>query len=113
MEELLNQADQLIARQDGKASTYSAMAESLALAWRELNGQLEQRRLVLAQCGQIPQVGGCQIQHSVSDITGGCQKQHSVSDKAQCVRYHRWVYFRYHRWMYVRYHRWMSDTTGG
>ena len=83
MEELLNQADQLIARQDGKASTYSAMAESLALAWRELNGQLEQRRLVLAQCVRyhrwvgvrcstvchIPQVGGYQIQYSVSDTT--------------------------------------------
>ncbi|XP_043207626.1 muscle M-line assembly protein unc-89-like isoform X2 [Amphibalanus amphitrite] len=50
VEELLNQADQLIARQDTKASTYSAMAESLAMAWRELNAQLEQRRQVLAQC---------------------------------------------------------------
>ena len=50
MAELLSQADQLIARQDAKASTYSAMAESLAQAWRELNAQLELRRQVLAQC---------------------------------------------------------------
>ena len=59
MEDLLNQADQLIARQDTKASTYSAMAESLALAWRELNGQLEQRRQVLAQCVRYHRLVQC------------------------------------------------------
>ncbi|XP_037089116.1 titin-like isoform X2 [Pollicipes pollicipes] len=50
VEDLLNQADQLIAGQENKAATYSAMADSLALAWRDINGQLEQRRQVLAQC---------------------------------------------------------------
>ena len=29
---------------------------------------------------QVPQVGGCQIRHSVSDTTDGCQIQHIVSD---------------------------------
>ncbi|KAF0303153.1 Titin [Amphibalanus amphitrite] len=47
VEELLNQADQLIASQKPKAEVYSAMAESLGLAWRDLNGQLESRRQLL------------------------------------------------------------------
>ena len=47
VEELLNQADQLIASQKPKAEVYSAMAESLGQAWRDLNAQLETKRVML------------------------------------------------------------------
>ena len=49
VEELLRQADDLIANQKPKAEVYSAMAESLGQAWRDLNYQLEQRREILDQ----------------------------------------------------------------
>ena len=49
VEELLRQADDLIVNQKPKAEVYSAMAESLGQAWRDLNYQLEQRREILDQ----------------------------------------------------------------
>lgn len=47
MEELLKQADQLIASQRPRAEVYAAMAESLGQAWKDLNAFLEQRRVIL------------------------------------------------------------------
>ena len=47
MEEVLKQADNLIANQQPRAEVYAAMAESLGLAWRDLHLQLEMRRSVL------------------------------------------------------------------
>jgi len=49
VEELLNQADQLISTQKPRAEVYAAMAESLGLAWRDLNNQLEHRKQLLEQ----------------------------------------------------------------
>ena len=47
VEDLLNQADQLISTQRPRAEVYAAMAESLGLAWKELNQQLETRKMLL------------------------------------------------------------------
>ena len=47
VEELLRQADDLIANQRPKAEVYTAMAESLGQAWKDLNDHLEQRKDVL------------------------------------------------------------------
>ena len=47
VEELLRQADQLITNQQPRAEVYAAMAESLGLAWRDLNRILEERKLLL------------------------------------------------------------------
>lgn len=47
MEELLKQADQLIATQRPRAEVYAAMAESLGQAWKDLNSFLEQRKVIL------------------------------------------------------------------
>ncbi|KAK8383211.1 hypothetical protein O3P69_011607 [Scylla paramamosain] len=47
VEDLLNQADQLISTQHPRAEVYAAMAESLGLAWKDLNAQLETRKEIL------------------------------------------------------------------
>lgn len=47
VEELLSQADELIANQKPKAQVYAAMAHNLGLAWKDLNAQLEHRSQVL------------------------------------------------------------------
>ena len=47
VEELLRQADDLIANQRPKAEVYTAMAEALGQAWKDLNDHLDQRRDVL------------------------------------------------------------------
>lgn len=48
MEELLARADQLVTEQkDSDVIVYEAMAESLAVAWKELNRQLELRGYIL------------------------------------------------------------------
>ncbi|KAJ4429613.1 hypothetical protein ANN_21799 [Periplaneta americana] len=47
VEELLRQADQLISTQKPRAEVYAAMAESLGLAWKDVNSHLEQRKLIL------------------------------------------------------------------
>jgi len=47
VEDLLNQADQLISTQRPRAEVYAAMAESLGMAWKELNQQLETRKALL------------------------------------------------------------------
>jgi hypothetical protein len=47
VEELLHQADQLISTQKPRAEVYAAMAESLGLAWKDVNSHLEQRKLIL------------------------------------------------------------------
>ena len=47
VEELLRQADQLISTQKPRAEVYAAMAESLGLAWKDLNTQLELRKNIL------------------------------------------------------------------
>lgn len=47
MEELLRQADQLIATQRPRAEVYAAMAESLGRAWKDINGLLEMRKDIL------------------------------------------------------------------
>lgn len=49
VEELLRQADDLISNQKPRGEVYSAMAENLGLAWKDLNAQLEQRRQILEQ----------------------------------------------------------------
>jgi titin len=49
VEDLLRQADDLIANQKPKAEVYTAMAESLGLAWRDLNSNLDLRKGVLDQ----------------------------------------------------------------
>ncbi|GIY10871.1 titin [Caerostris extrusa] len=49
VEELLRQADDLISTQKPRGEVYSAMAENLGLAWKDLNAQLEQRRQILEQ----------------------------------------------------------------
>ncbi|XP_050302710.1 titin-like isoform X2 [Anthonomus grandis grandis] len=47
VEELLRQADQLIATQRPRAEVYAAMAESLGRAWRDINATLELRKVIL------------------------------------------------------------------
>ncbi|XP_071443400.1 titin isoform X2 [Hetaerina americana] len=47
VEELLRQADQLISTQRPRAEVYAAMAESLGLAWKDVNSLLELRKTVL------------------------------------------------------------------
>ncbi|KAK8746901.1 hypothetical protein OTU49_016887 [Cherax quadricarinatus] len=47
VEDLLNQADQLISTQHPRAEVYASMAESLGLAWKDLNSQLETRKQIL------------------------------------------------------------------
>ena len=47
VEELLRQADQMIVTQQPRAEVYSAMAESLGTAWKDLNRILEERRILL------------------------------------------------------------------
>lgn len=47
MEELLRQADQLIATQKPRAEVYAAMAETLGRAWRDINYNLELRKHIL------------------------------------------------------------------
>lgn len=47
MEELLRQADQLIATQKPRAEVYAAMAESLGRAWKDINFNLELRKQIL------------------------------------------------------------------
>ena len=47
VEELLRQADDLIANQRPRAEVYTAMAESLGQAWKDLNDHLDQRKDVL------------------------------------------------------------------
>lgn len=47
MEELLRQADQLISTQKPRTEVYAAMAESLALAWKDVNAHLQQRQQIL------------------------------------------------------------------
>ena len=47
VEELLRQADQMILTQQPRAEVYSAMAESLGSAWRDINNIMEERRMIL------------------------------------------------------------------
>ncbi|XP_017775027.1 PREDICTED: titin [Nicrophorus vespilloides] len=47
VEELLRQADQLIATQKPRAEVYAAMAESLGKAWQDVNVHLELRKVIL------------------------------------------------------------------
>ncbi len=47
VEELLRQADNLIATQKPRAEVYAAMADSLGQTWKDLNGILEERRVVI------------------------------------------------------------------
>ena len=47
VEELLAQADQMVATQEHRALVYSAMADSLGSAWRDLNRILEERKILL------------------------------------------------------------------
>ena len=47
VEDLLRQADDLIADQRPKAEVYTAMAESLGQAWKDLNNHLDERKTVL------------------------------------------------------------------
>ncbi|XP_044767054.1 muscle M-line assembly protein unc-89 isoform X5 [Coccinella septempunctata] len=47
VEELLRQADQLIATQKPRAEVYAAMAETLGRAWRDINYNLELRKHIL------------------------------------------------------------------
>ena len=47
VEELLRQADELILHQKPKAAVYSAMAESLGIAWKDLHAFLEQRKAIV------------------------------------------------------------------
>lgn len=47
MEELLRQADQMISTQKSKAEVYAAMAETLGLAWQDVNQLLERRKEIL------------------------------------------------------------------
>ncbi|KAL0100113.1 hypothetical protein PUN28_019517 [Cardiocondyla obscurior] len=49
VEELLRQADQLIATQRPRAEVYTAMAETLGQAWRDVNQLLERRKEILDQ----------------------------------------------------------------
>ena len=47
VEELLRQADQMILTQQPRAEVYSAMAESLGSAWRDINNIMEERKIIL------------------------------------------------------------------
>ena len=47
VEELLRQADQMILTQQPRAEVYSAMAESLGAAWRDINKIMEERKVLL------------------------------------------------------------------
>ena len=47
VEELLRQADQMILTQQPRAEVYSAMAESLGSAWRDINNIMEERKVLL------------------------------------------------------------------
>ncbi|XP_054275491.1 muscle M-line assembly protein unc-89 isoform X3 [Macrosteles quadrilineatus] len=47
VEELLRQADQLVASQHTRAEVYNAMAESLSAAWQDVNSLLQRRKEIL------------------------------------------------------------------
>ena len=49
VEDLLRQADDLIANQKTRAEVYTAMAESLGMAWRDLIHLLDERKYILDQ----------------------------------------------------------------
>ena len=49
VEDLLRQADDLIANQKARAEVYTAMAESLGMAWRDLIHLLDERKSILDQ----------------------------------------------------------------
>lgn len=49
MEELLRQADHLIVTQRPRVEVYTAMAETLGQAWRDVNQLLERRKEILDQ----------------------------------------------------------------
>ena len=49
VEDLLRQADDLIVNQKTRADVYTAMAESLGRAWRDLTYLLDERKLILDQ----------------------------------------------------------------
>lgn len=49
VEDLLRQADDLIVNQKTRANVYTAMAESLGRAWRDLTYLLDERKLILDQ----------------------------------------------------------------
>jgi titin len=65
VEELLRQADDLIAHQKPKAEVYAAMAESLGVAWKDLNGQLDRRKTLLDQNYLFQ--GHLQVQYMITD----------------------------------------------
>lgn len=51
VEDLLRQADDLIANQkSSKAQVYAAMAQSLGLAWKDLIDLMDERKAMLDQC---------------------------------------------------------------
>lgn len=47
VEELLRQADQLVVSQHTRAEVYDAMAESLSIAWQDVNSLLQRRKEIL------------------------------------------------------------------
>ena len=49
MEDLLRQADDLICNQKTRADVYTAMAESLGMAWKDLTNLLDERKIILDQ----------------------------------------------------------------
>ena len=49
VEDLLRQADNLICNHKNRAEVYTAMAESLGMAWRDLINLLDERKYILDQ----------------------------------------------------------------
>ena len=49
VEDLLKQADNLISNHKDRAEVYTAMAESLGMAWRDLINLLDERKYILDQ----------------------------------------------------------------
>lgn len=49
MTELLSRADDLASQNKSYQEVYTAMAESLGEAWKDLNAQLEYRKMLLDQ----------------------------------------------------------------
>ncbi len=71
VEDLLRQADELIAKQRVKPEVYAAMAESLGMAWKDLNNQLNQRKTLLDQNYLFQ--GHLQVRDM---LIMGCQQNH-------------------------------------
>ncbi|XP_022706107.1 uncharacterized protein LOC111270243 isoform X2 [Varroa jacobsoni] len=94
VEELLKQADETITRQKPRKEVYQAMADSLGHAWRDLNSQLEQRKLILHQAVMfhtrartlLEKLTRAEMEFGESFIPHDAQKCHQALEQLRTAR---------------------------